>query len=206
MIEKERDRRKSMWNELLENNGPNNLPPLLLREIGIFGGAQGVWVNKVKVITSRLSPDGHGLTVGLLRKGTMYPDDLSESGILYHYPRTNRPQQRDYSEIQATKAINKLSLPSFVITQSSVNPKNRDVKLGCVEEWDDQQELFQITFIDEVPSELLNQPGEDTPFDLIEESRVSTTQTKSRPGQKQFDFLVFERYSDRCAICDIDTL
>ncbi len=35
-----------MWNALLAEGGPTQVPPNLLRALGIYGGAQGIWVNK----------------------------------------------------------------------------------------------------------------------------------------------------------------
>jgi putative restriction endonuclease len=48
--------------------------PQLLRDLGIYGGAQGVWVNKER--TSQITPGG-GVTVALLHTGASYADDLT---------------------------------------------------------------------------------------------------------------------------------
>ena len=101
MVERERDRRKRLWDELISQGGPYSISAQLLRELGIYGGAQGIWANKS--VTGFVTTDSHGVTVSLLHRGTMYPDDLFESGVLYHYPSTNRPPTRDYSEIQSYK-------------------------------------------------------------------------------------------------------
>jgi hypothetical protein len=44
--EQERETRRSMWDRLLEADGPLSVPPNLLRDLSIYGGAQGVWVDQ----------------------------------------------------------------------------------------------------------------------------------------------------------------
>ena len=87
-----------------------------------------------------------GVTVSVLHTGSSYPDDLANDGIFYHYPDTNRTPGRDASEIEATKEAARLRLPVFVITYPSLNAKSRNVFLGWVEDWDDTNKIFLITF------------------------------------------------------------
>jgi len=101
-VQQEMEYRRGMWNSLLKVGGPKGVAPGVLRDLGIYGGAQGVWVDKAR--TSSLTEDGTGVTVGLLHTGSSYADDLSDDGVLYHYPSTNRPRGRDLAEIEATKA------------------------------------------------------------------------------------------------------
>ena len=77
-----------------------------------------------------LSPDG--VTVSVLHTGRHYPDDLADTAILYHYPRTQRAPSQDQGEIRATKAARALGLPVFVITELEDDPQLRDVHLGWV--------------------------------------------------------------------------
>jgi putative restriction endonuclease len=142
------------------------------------------------------------VTVGLLHTGSSYADDLSEDGVLYHYPATHRPRGRDLAEIEATKAAGRLSLPVFVITYPSPGSAIRDVHLGWVESWDDSLETFLITFGDSPLSLLMDEP-EDQPFRLVEERRTARKQVETRMGQQRFKFQVFKRYGERCAVCGI---
>jgi hypothetical protein len=41
----EADRREQIWLELLARGGPTNVQPQLLRDLRIYGGAQGIWVD-----------------------------------------------------------------------------------------------------------------------------------------------------------------
>jgi len=97
----------------------DSVEPQRLRQLGIYGGAQGIWVDKRR--TSRITPDGAGVAVGLLHTGSSYPDDLSTDGVLYHYPKTERPARRDAAEVDSTKAAGRLGLPVFVITPSLIS-------------------------------------------------------------------------------------
>lgn len=127
----ERARREDMWASLLTAGGPDGLTPRLLREVGVYGGAQGVWVDTDR--TRGIDGEG-GVTVGLLHTGRHYPDELSADGVLYHYPRTGRPPGRDRSEVEATKAAGRLRLPVFVVTPA-FPASGRNVQKGWVEGW-----------------------------------------------------------------------
>ena len=201
MIESERDRRKAMWDSLLKFGGPNNISPTLLKDLRIYGGASGIWVDKKQ--TSSFTQDNHGVTVGLLHRGKHYPDSLSDIGITYHYPRTKRPPSRDVDEIESTKNVNRLSLPVFVITSAKSNSSQRDVHLGWIESWDDQNNTFQITFTEEPSKEIISQPENETPFTLTDNKTRPMGQVKVRLGQQRFSFRVFQRYGEECAVCDI---
>ncbi|MBN1203148.1 MAG: HNH endonuclease [Anaerolineae bacterium] len=202
MILDELEYRRAMWRELLERGGPTGVAPSVLHELGIYGGAQGIWVDKER--TKSLTPRGEGVTVGLLHKGSSYPDDLCEDGVLYHYPRTNRPEARDLGEIEATKKAGQLQLPVFIITSPSQNSKVRDVHFGWIEGWDDTSEIFLVPFQSAPPQTLLTAPNDDLPFELIQKHVDSRTLQSSRPNQQRFRFLVFQRYGPQCAVCDMN--
>jgi putative restriction endonuclease len=199
-VKQELGRRINMWNSLLAAGGPKLAQPTLLRELGIYGGGQGIWVNKQR--TGSLTDSGTGVTVGVLHTGRTYADDLSADGVLYHYPATNRPPGRDLSEIKATKAAGTLALPVFVIAYSDTNPGKRNVHLGWVEEWDDSLGLFLIAFSDDARSRQLLTKLEE-PFQLTEKRKHVKREVKARPGQSHFSFYVFQRYGRRCAVCSL---
>jgi hypothetical protein len=54
----------------------------------VYGGAQGIWVDKKN--TAKLTSDGEDITVSILHTGRHYPDDLSNDGVIYHSPTTDR--------------------------------------------------------------------------------------------------------------------
>ena len=45
-VEGELERRRILWNALLDRGGPREVPPRVLRDLGIYGGAQGIWIDK----------------------------------------------------------------------------------------------------------------------------------------------------------------
>jgi putative restriction endonuclease len=112
-IETERGRRLSLWQQIAQEGDLNSIEPMRLRALGIYGGAQGIWVDKLHTANSETGPDG--VTVGILHTGRHYEDDLSEDGVIYHYPKTSRPSARDAAEVQATKNAMNHQLPVFVV-------------------------------------------------------------------------------------------
>jgi hypothetical protein len=111
--------------------------PKLLRDVGIYGGAQGVWVDKEQSVAAAPRT---GVAVGLLHTGSAYADDLADDGVIYHYPSSNR-RGKDRAEIAAVKAAGDLRLPVFVIIYSGPGASRRDVRLGWVEGADDRARL-----------------------------------------------------------------
>ena len=91
-VASERQRRLDLWHKLSAHN-LDDIEPQLLRQLGIYGGAQGIWVDKAHTASSETGVDG--VAVGILHTGRHYADDLSEDGVIYHYPKTARPPARD---------------------------------------------------------------------------------------------------------------
>ena len=76
-IVSERQRRVDLWYTLAQQD-LNDIEPQRLRELGIYAGAQGIWVDKTHTASAETGPDG--VTVGILHTGRHYPDDLSDDG------------------------------------------------------------------------------------------------------------------------------
>lgn len=115
------------------------LTPGEVRDLGIYGGASGVWVDKTR--TQELAKEG--VAVGLLHTGRHYDDDIDESGVLYHYPTTQRPEARDNNEIQSIKNAKSLNLPVFVIRNVGNRKK---IDLAWLDDFDDQLRICVLTF------------------------------------------------------------
>ena len=155
-------RRLKLW-EQLSTGDATNAEPGVLRSAQVYGGAQGIWVDKKT--TGGLAMDGHGVTVSILHTGRHYPDDLSEDALIYHYPATRRPPARDAAEVQATKNAGTLSLPIFVILPGSDSATKRSVRLGWVVDFDDENRQFLILFGENAPK-YETAAAEDAPFSL----------------------------------------
>lgn len=173
--------------------------PATLRDWRVYGGKQGIWVDKQR--TARLTRDGNGLAVSLLHKGTIYPNDFDETGVIYHYPATRRPQSRDRGEIEAVKNCGRLNVPVFVITVSEVDPSRRDVYFGYVTMWDDRAKVFIVEFgIDQTT---IASKESDKPFELTVSERKEKYEVTKRPDQAAFRIAVIRRYGAQCAVCEM---
>ena len=198
-IAAERSLRFELWRELNRGNIAN-IQPGLLRDKRVYGGAQGIWVDKAR--TEPVSEDGNGVTMAILHTGRHYPDDLSEDGAIYHYPSTNRGPNRDANEIAATQNAYRYELPIFVILPGQTAKSKRHVKIGWVEDWDDLGRLFLITFGD-TPPKGASPPTQDEPFNLTDDGDRGTTTAKTRKRQERFRFQVLQQYGHKCAVCNI---
>jgi putative restriction endonuclease len=201
-ISTERNYRIKIWKELQALGNAQNLSPDLLREqYRIYRGAAGIWCDKER--TTPLSEDEFGISVSVLHTGKSYPDDITEDSIVYHYPDTNRPKNSDYNEIQATKNTKRFQVPLFIITHSEKNDKLRDVRLGYVNDWDDEQKTFLIEFstLGEVKS-APSQTVDDQPFTVYQTDRKSSTSNSIQRDTK-FRYKVLKRYGSKCAVCSI---
>jgi hypothetical protein len=176
-----------------------SVDPSTLRDWRIYGGQQGIWVDKQR--TAPLTDDGNGLAVGLLHKGNVYPDDFDETGVIYHYPVTNRPQSRDIGEIEAVKNCSRLQVPVFVITVSQVDTTKRDIYFGYVTMWDDRAKVFIIEFGLNETTIVAKETGE--PFELKVAAPKETYEVTKRPTQAAFRIAVVRRYGAQCAVCEI---
>jgi hypothetical protein len=192
-------RRQALWDGLVANGGPTNILPSLLREFGVYGGAQGVWVNKT--ITGPASPDGVGIAVGVLHNGSSYDDALSDDSIIYHYPNTARPPGRDVAEIAALRNAFSLHVPIFVITNSASHSARRDVRVGWAVGVDDAGAQCLIKFGN------IRQPAAPLSDRAAGEFRLEANRSEmARIGRRlqrtpQFAFEVGKRCGWRCAVC-----
>ena len=82
--------------------------------------------------TSSVLPNIASVTVSILHTGEHYPDDISDNGVIYHYPETRRSAGRDRSEVDATKAAHDLGLPIFVVLNYPIKAELGLVRLAWV--------------------------------------------------------------------------
>jgi len=190
-----------MWSKLRKAGGPLGVSAGLLRDLGIYGGGQGIWVDKTT--TGSVSPDGSGVAVGLLHTGE-YCNDLSADGAIYRYRRTARAVKRDLDEISAVKNAGLLGLPVFVVTATGPRRSLRDVRVGWVEDWDDAGMAFLVTFgtirrpvpcVAKDPGRLFS-PVEPPGDRLCKAGRRTSSEARFRFG-------VFRRCGRQCAVCDM---
>ena len=202
--EQEIQRRHEMWEQLCRNGGPEGVQSSLVRDLNIYRGQAGIWRDKQR--TAELTEDGNGVTVSVLHTGRSYPDDLSEGGVIYHYPDTDRIGSRDENEVEATKNACRLEIPIFVVLYGEEDRSKRDVSFGRVVDWNDEMEEFLILFDsdEERLDETVNKVRERKPFQLTGERSDKSYPRRARPKQKSFEFEVFKRYGKKCAVCEVD--
>jgi putative restriction endonuclease len=199
-VSSERDRRFGLWRSLSAEQ-LDDLEPRRLRELGIYGGAQGIWVDKAHTAGEEIGSDG--ATVAILHTGRHYADDLSEDGVIYHYPQTSRPPARDAAEVQATKNAMAHKLPIFVVLPGKRTQARRSLRLGWVCDFDDDSRQFLILFGTETPPSYTAAEANDAPFRLTEDRQRKAATVLARAGQQRFRFQVMSKYGSKCAVCEI---
>jgi putative restriction endonuclease len=199
-VDDERALRFALWGGLQAHDGPDGVPPSLLKELGLYKGQRGIWVDKER--THDILDDGAGITVALVHTGTAYDDDLSDDGIIYRYPLTGM-RSRDAGEIAATKNAAVQGVPVFIVAPSPVSQSLRRVRLGWVAEWDDRTGQFLVVFGEQPPTVSVD-PEEEAPFSAFEAKQRRLSTTAQRTGQARFHFGVLLRYGPACALCRID--
>jgi len=198
-IEREITRRLDVWNKLQKSPNWPLVSAQEVKNLGIYGGASGVWVNKN--LTSEVAPEG--VAVGLLHTGKHYDDDVDETGILYHYPTTNRPPSRDANEIQAIKNAKVFGIPIFVIRNLG-NAKK--VELAWLNDFDDDLRICVLTFhgiLTEQNMYLVNQNSPSEPV-LFGQRRTTKSSVERAERDPLFKFNILKRFAGKCLVTQID--
>jgi len=138
--------------------------------------------------------------VGLRHTGRHYADDLDETGIVYHYPRTRRPSSRDHGEVEAIKAAEALGLPVFVVSEAG---QARRVDLGWVVEHDDVAQVALVLFGDRPPEPDTLVPAAGGLFVSHTERRRRSRLASRLERDPTFAFRAMRRYKGRCALTGI---
>ena len=202
LVDQEREKRLSLWHELQHYERGSQVPASAVKERRIHVGEQGIF--RDLRATAQLTDDGAGVTVGVLHTGTQYPDDLDDHGLVYHYPSTRRARSQDAREVQATRNAGRLGLPIFVITPSTQGGSVRRVRLGWVEDWNDDEGTFLIAFGSQQRGRIPQEEREKRPFELTHSRQRRSSTATTRPGQAGFRFRVFQRYGLACAVCGLE--
>jgi putative restriction endonuclease len=192
-------RRLQLWQDLHAAGGPAGVRPELVKRLRLHVGQQGVFRDLDR--TGKVGGPAAGVAVGVLHTGRVYSDDLSENGLIYHYPVTVRGR-RDANEIASIKACRELGIPLFVVITPYPKAPIRNVRLGWVVDYDDQAGQLLIAFGETEPEPEPNIPS-DLPFSLFETRSTRRTPAKTRPKQWRFRFDVIKRYGATCAVCPV---
>lgn len=196
-LRQERSRRTGMWESLIAHGGPAHVRPQLVNELGFHSGQRGIYADKARTV-SAAAPAGIALT--FLHTGTSYDDELTDTGVVYHFPETKN-KGRDRSEIEAARAAYTLGMPVFVNTTATRGTKT--VYRGYIEDFSDDLKALLVTFTND---EILPGPAAEDSFSTTDDTpnRAAQTLRATRPNQKRFAFAVLARYEERCAVCPTD--
>jgi hypothetical protein len=176
--------------------------PIVLRQDltsrGLHSGQRGVYRDAPR--TSAISPDG--LAVGLLHKGKHYEDELTESGIIYHHPRTDSGTT-DLREIASIRNAALNGVPVFVI--SSVSGGNH-VNLGWIENQDSALGVVFLTFQSQSRPGTVDVAWSDPeqPLELITRRKRTQTEVEKAERDPRFKYMTLCRYSATCAVTALD--
>ncbi len=174
------------------------LTPGEVRDLGVYGGASGVWVDKAR--TQEFAMEG--VAVGLLHTGRHYDDDIDETGVLYHYPTTQRPESRDKNEIQSIKNAKILKLPIFVIRNVGARKK---IDLAWLDDFDDQLRICILTFHGVNPESNSYRSQQDLESLSLFGPRKKTTVEILRANRDPlFKFNILKRFQGICLVTEID--
>lgn len=191
----ERAWRSSAWHALLSSHPTADAPAATIRELGLYNGYRGVWVDK-KRTASAWSPNG--ITIGVRHDGSSYADRLSQTGLIYKFPETERTGH-DELEIEATRTAMRFGLPMFVVSGHKDAP-TREVRLAYIEACNEEAHEFLLAFVPgpiSGPSNPILSSGDSAPEWLAR-------RFAARENERRFAFEVMERYGPRCAICEIN--
>ena len=190
--------REVMWAEMNQHPLWPDLPPAYLRDIGVYGGAAGIWRDAQN--TSGVVPGG--LAVSVLHTGKRYADDMDDDGIIYHYPTTDRSGGHDESEVRSVKNAAIMQIPVFVISKSK---KGRRVVRGWVSDHDDHHRLFLIEFTDQARTGLAIEVDHSA-FEISGRRRMREDQVLRAERSSRFKFEAIKRFDGKCAVTGLDVV
>lgn len=198
-VEREIARRLDAWDKLQKSPNWPLVTANEVRELAIYGGASGVWVDKN--LTNHVAPEG--VAVGLLHTGKHYDDDVDETGILYHYPTTERPASRDANEIQAIKNAKLFGIPIFVIRNLGSAKK---VELAWLNDFDDELRICVLTFHGVFPEQntFSVNSSPDSPPILFGARRTTKSSAERAERDPLFKFNILKRFEGKCLVTRID--
>lgn len=196
-------RRLQLWQMLGGGDrGEISSTAMALREAGLYAGYRGIFLDKATT-SSLWTPDG--VALALVHLGQSYSNELTENGLIYHYPDTAVPG-RDAAEIAGILAAYETGLPVFAVIPGD-SSKARGVRLGYVEQVDNLARSALITFVEN--SEALPPPPPTVEtgksFTLEDEDAEWVwSKRRSRKNQSRFAFQVAQRYGEKCAFCELE--
>ena len=197
-LEEELFWREATWAEIQKHPSWPNLDASYVREMGLYNGSAGVYADFNT--TRSLGPAGAAVSVK--SSGRHYEDEISQDGMVYHYPTTRRSANHDANEVAAVKNAGDLGLPIFVILEQG---SSRVVQMARVTDSDDLNRIFLFEFGEAVSQKLAIEP-DTAPFEIHSHRRISEAQVTRLERSPRFKFETIKRYRGVCAVTDISVV
>ena len=195
-IEDEMQRREAIFEQIQSESSDGLVPSSVVSELGIFRGERGVYRNKE--LTDSVIEGG--LAVGLLHTGKSYADDLTENGVLYHFPSTKN-LGTDAADIRSLHNAFTNKTPVFVISTEDTLKK---VQRGWIEIFDADLKQCYVTFNESPPTSVIDTNDEiNMPWEARTKRSVKIKASTSVDRDPRFRMLVRRRYENKCAITGI---
>ena len=152
-----------------------------------------------------------GLCQSVLDTGKKYEDVLTDTHLAYYYPDTEN-KTTDMGEIKSLKESHKYNIPIFIVLGLGKDKTKKEIRLGYVQSYNDNQKSFLIEFKREnkqiaIPKEEIiekQQENENEPglfnLDLKRKKNNSSSRGNNQP---KFSSDLFGYYENKCAVCDL---
>ena len=193
-----------LWSEISKKTFHSN--DFIRKTKKIHRGERGIYRNLD--ITKKFSFND-GICQSVLDTGKKYDDVLTDTHLTYHYPSTSHTS-RDIGEINSLKVAYKYNVPIFVVLGLEKDKSKKEVKLGYVQRFNDNQKIFLISFEENNkkninPIEHILEESDNEDNDPLFQNNIKKTRTSKSRGNNQpkFSSDVFAYYDNQCAVCDL---
>ena len=153
-----KEKNLDLWNEISNKKVHSN--DFVRNEKKIHRGERGIYRDLSK--TKKYSFID-GICQSVLDTGRKYDDVLTETHLTYYYPDTSH-KTRDIGEINSLKNSYNYNIPIFVVLGLGKDKTKKELRLGYVQRFNDNQKTFLISFVENSIQKIL-------PIDDIIESQ-----------------------------------
>ncbi len=201
-----KEKNLDLWNEISNKKVHSN--DFVRNEKKIHRGERGIYRDLSK--TKKYSFID-GICQSVLDTGRKYDDVLTETHLTYYYPDTSH-KTRDKGEINSLKNSCKYNIPIFVVLGLGKDKTKKELRLGYVQRYNDNQKTFLISFVENSIQKILpiddiieSQNEDESQDQLFASGRERKKRMSSSRGNNQpkFNSDVFNYYQNQCAVCNI---
>ena len=201
-----KERNLDLWDEI--SNKKIHTNDFVRNEKKIHRGERGIYRDLSKTKKHSFTD---GICQSVLDTGRKYDDVLTETHLTYYYPDTSH-KTRDKGEINSLKNSYKYNIPIFVVLGLGKDKTKKELRLGYVQRFNDNQKTFLISFVENSIQKILpiddiieSQNEDESQDQLFASGRERKKRMSSSRGNNQpkFNSDVFNYYQNQCAVCNI---